>query len=106
MPAESNGTVERSYTMLEERTIADILRASVDDPVTMTAAELIAHFEKAIVYEELGALEARNADHAYRLTHKARFGDDDGEMRVAAISSKTWKVRTVRPKVRRSLTVG
>jgi hypothetical protein len=109
MPAENNGTTERPYTMLEERTVADILRAAVergDLGTDVTADELIAHFEQAIVYEELGTLKARNADHAYRLAHKARFGDEDGEMRVVAVSAKTWKPKPVRPKVRRSLTVG
>jgi hypothetical protein len=111
MPAESassNGTAERPYVMLEERTIADMLRAAIESGALgadVTADGLIAHFEKAIVYEELGTLKARNADHAYRQARKQRFGEGEGQLRVAAVSAKTWKPRTVRSKARLSVTV-
>jgi hypothetical protein len=104
MPAESNGTVERSYTILEERSVADFLRDVADEQISLS--DLIAHFEKQIVFVELGALQARNADHAYRLTYKARFGEGDGHMRVAAVSTKTWKVKPLSSNVRRNIKVG
>jgi hypothetical protein len=107
MPAESNGTVERSYTILEERSVADFLRDAADEmPEQVTLSDLIDHFATHTVFVELGALQARNADHAYRLTYKARFGEGDGHMRVAAVSTKTWKVKPLSSNVRRNIKVG
>jgi hypothetical protein len=110
--AEPAADVERSYTMLEERTVADMLRAAVEQMQEVATSEvdvadLIAHFDTKVVFEPLGARPARNAEHAHRLVFKERFGEGEGEpLRLAAVSEKMWKPKSVGSKIRRNITVG
>lgn len=108
---EPQQDVKRPYAMLEQRTVADLLRAAVESMQERSAtavdvADLIAHFADKQVFEELGTWQARNADHAYRLVFADRYGDQGGEpLPLVAVSAKRWQVKNVSSNTRHSVKV-
>jgi hypothetical protein len=103
--------VKRPYAMLEQRSVADLLREAVESMQERSAtavdvADLIAHFADKQVFEELGTWQARNADHAYRLVFADRYANQEGEpLPLVAVSAKRWQVRRVSSNMRHSVKV-
>lgn len=109
---EESADVERSYTMLEQRSVGELLRNAVDfmqerSNTPVEVADLIAHFADNHVFEELGTWQARNADHAYRLVFSDRFGNSEGHpLPLIAVPTRRWKVKNVSSSMRHSVKVG
>lgn len=101
----------RCYTMLEQRTLAEVVREAYVNAYQLNDAteaviDELAKLDTPPVYVSLGPRDARNADHAYRQVVKERFGDAPGTLNLVAVARKMWKPKPVANNVRYYVSVG
>lgn len=95
----SEGTRRRPYTILEQRTVRDLVVQQLRDSgrEVEVPAELAEILDDLVVLTAVATgVEAGNADTAIRQAVKSKLGDRDGTMRVAAVTESWLTFRDVK----------
>jgi hypothetical protein len=104
-PADELRSPTRTYHVLEERTLADlVLERLADEDGPYTAGDLEKLLDEP-VYEPVTITEARNTEGALRNGAKAIVGRA-GEVTLIPVSSRSWHPEQVTIAVERIVTVG
>jgi hypothetical protein len=96
----SPGTGVRTYVVLEERDLMDLVAevlsdAGIDTAILADPVETALR-EAGKIYDPVDEPEARNTEHALRVAAKNTYGQIDAEPRMVAVADRMFKIETVR----------
>lgn len=102
----------RGYVVLEERTLAAILVATVTEMGLSSEASIddlfgaLSDESGRLFYDKVTSVTARNTEHAYRHATKEAYSDSEGAATLVAVAAKQWKPTLVRFQTRQTVSVG
>lgn len=87
---------QRSYVMLEESTLSELVEKALDaaNVSTLGLGEALAALSEVVVYQRVCEVVAHNDRGALRDTHKKCFADTDVPV-LAAVSAKMFRPRPI-----------